>query len=159
MWETQPGQTSLARTLRGFAALVAVSCVTDWAIKLSHPLWFGGWYPHQANRPAFLTVLLVVPVCGLVAVLFARPITTWATGLLAGGTAANMLNLSLTGVVWDMFHLPGSDVVFNFADVLIVAGWTLLLAGSLYTFWEHREHLLNHARNLQQRWASSRLDL
>lgn len=109
-----------------FAALVVWS--VDWSVKaLPEASW---WVPHYVDR-SWLALPLAWTLLLLMVALIGRPWIAWAAGVAGGGLAANLVDLKLDGVVWNMIPIPLSGgFTCNVADFAIVGGFLVLTFGS-----------------------------
>ena len=73
-----------------------------------------------------MTLTLLLVIMTLVVCYIRSPLATLGAGLVLGGSFANLIDLAVTGVVWDMIPLPGSDIMFNLADACIFTGGVFL---------------------------------
>lgn len=123
-----PGEKSKTALFRIsiFAALLV--WIADWSVKaLPHASW---WVPHYVDRSWAALPLSWALLLFMVA-LIGRPWMAWAAGTAGGGLAANMVDLKLDGVVWNMIPIPFSNgLVCNVADFAIVGGFLALAVGS-----------------------------
>ena len=116
----------MIRPLRGTLFLTALVCAVDWGTKALHPVVNGWWIPHRVDRPVLLIGMTTVLVCLLLVLAIRSKLAIWASGLLMGGSIANLTDLSLHGMVWDMIPYPwDTDHLCNVADVAIASGMVL----------------------------------
>jgi len=115
--------------LRGMLLIAAICLLADWAVKK-----FNWWYsiPHFAERPIWILALFLIACLLLLSVIPTRWMMI-GCGLLLGGLFANLIDLQVDGVVWNMIPLLG-DTYANLADVAIVSSLVLLLMGLLGRF-------------------------
>lgn len=98
---------------------------------------FGMFGDFFVKQPLLLAGMTGVIAAGLVvlAVRTTKRIETFAFGLIAGGAVGNVVDRVRRGTVTDFldFHAGGWHwPAFNMADVMIVVGVVLLIAGSLW---------------------------
>lgn len=101
--------------------------IVDWTVKaLPKASW---WVPHQTERSwagvplAWLLLLMMVSIIG-------KRWVAWAAGVAGGGLVANIVDLKLNGVVWNMIPIPyAQGLTCNVADFAIVGGFVALLIG------------------------------
>lgn len=117
-----------AARLRGLLLFVCSVCAVDWTVKLCRPWLWDGWVPHVAHRsPANL---LWVAACAILIVwAFDSRLAIAGAGIAAGGLTANVLDVNVDGVAWNMIPLPGTpgEIWCNVADLAIIAGAAVLL--------------------------------
>jgi len=107
---------------------------------------FGMFGDFFVKQPLLLAGLTGVIAAGLfvLAVRAAKRIETCAFGLIAGGAVGNVVDRVRRGAVTDFldFHIDGWHwPAFNMADVMIVVGVGLLIAGSLWPTTSVQERL------------------
>jgi len=96
----------------------------DWTVKLlPQASW---WVPHYTERS-----LWALPAsCALLALFVAMvqtPACAAVAGVTAGGMAANLIDLRMDGVVWNMIPIPFTDgFTCNVADFAIIGGFLAL---------------------------------
>lgn len=85
------------------------------------------WVPHYTHRSLLLLPLMIVTVA-LVVAMCRTTATAVAGGLALGGYCANLIDLSINGMVWNMIPIPGTGgFTCNVADFAIVGGVFYLL--------------------------------
>lgn len=105
---------------------------------------------HSGWQKYFFIVLAFVISTVLIVLLFkncySKKLSNIAYSLIIGGALANAIDRFYNGYVidfldfyWDIYHYP----VFNFADVFIISGASLLVLESLLETKKSKKHSLN----------------
>lgn len=115
---------------RGVLLVVAFAAAADWAVKAWGYPYVGEWIPHRTDRAALNLLPIAAGCLALVSVIPGRRMLVGA-GLALGGATANMLDLEVDGVVWDMIPIPYTQTIANVADVFIVSGIVLTFCAAI----------------------------
>lgn len=125
----QPYLNLKASQVRGMLLIAAIACLADWTVKKIH--WWGS-IPHATERPTWILLIFLATALFLLAIIPTRWMML-GCGLMLGGAAANLLDLQMDGVVWDMIPLP-DGIYANLADAFVFSAIVILSLGIIVRF-------------------------
>lgn len=141
-----------------FSALTLALALVDFAVKesLSTPAWW--WHERSAAWVVLSAALLAG--CLAFAALSSRRVAAMGA-LTAGGALGNLVSAARFGAVPNPLRIGGSEgIVFNLADVFVVAGLVLLVVALASISVRHRDRLIPPRRWEQKlvRWLRRPID-
>lgn len=125
--------------MRSAALLLSATAILVAAIDLAHKASVDAAHFH-ARSPVYVLLVLGLGSVWAAAILATRSLSlAFAGGILAGGALGNLVSLALWPRVPNPIDLEA--IVFNLADLFVVAGLLLTLAATLVFAARNRERL------------------
>ena len=119
--------SALIPKLRGLLLMMIVFCLLDWAVKWADLFTS---IPHQTSRSLLILPLYTLLVLAILFMVRSR-LTMLGSALLLGGCYANLIDVNMDGVAWNMIPI-WSGLYCNVADIEIVLGITTLTVSLIW---------------------------
>ncbi len=113
--------------LRGLLLMMITFCLLDWAVKWADLFTS---IPHQTSRSLLILPLYTLLILVVLFMVRSR-LTMLGSALLLGGCYANLTDLNMDGVAWNMIPI-WNDIYCNVADIEIVLGITTLTVSVIW---------------------------